>query len=1811
MYRSYLVTAGFMLLMFWAPKAHAQEVTTQGREFYLSFFMNSGSNGAQANHYLRLYISSTKATTGTITNPNTNYFSNFSVQANSVTVLTLPASECITVSNANPTNTVLRVLTNDTVSIYSINEKMYSSDASIVLPTPALGLTYRIFSYTVSTALSSYGQNSMAMIVAPYPNTHVEITPTVDLKGGNLAGSPFTINLDEGESYAIEASGAGDLSGTLIKSVGTCKKIAVYGGVGCATIPNSCSSCDLIYEQLLPVESWGRTFIYTPTMDRSFDIVRIMSHNTANVNINGTITTITAGSYITRNCPSDTFLKITSTQPVAVMGYSTGQTCGGNGDPSMYWVNTLDQKIRKAIFYSSPATSITKNYVNVMVRSQDINRVYLNNTKVNGFTAVAYDNSYSAARLEVDTGRNILMCDSGFTAYAYGYGSYESYSYNVGSSTYGINPFVTLANKYIAYKDSGIACYRSPTQFNVSYNYQAAGIKWFFGDGDSAMASDPVHTYMNAGIYNLRLLITRVGDCNNITDTFRAIVRVPPPLDVSYPADTLICRGSTINVQPKGSGGIPSNYQFKWSDNVMAAFRNYTLSADSTIRVVLSDGCTVGKDSTDIRVLVMPELTLQMRPDTLICTGQPVSIYANAKGGRSTSYHFQWDNGLDSGRVKTVSPLTTTTYMVELSDGCTSPKTAGYVTINVRPSPDVIARQDTFFCNGQGANLYATATGGDSNNYVFTWDQGIGVGNNIFRHPGVTTTYKVFVTDNCSAGADTGSVTFYVRTPLTLTVPSDTILCKGQSRRLYVSGTGGDSLYYSYLWDQGIGTGNNKTVSPDTTTTYEVILTDNCTAIPDSALITITVRTPLQAGARSDTTICAGQDVRLYATASGGYAAGHILSWDQNLDTGAVKIVAPLQTTSYLLTLSDNCTILPDTEEVIIFVRPALDVNVRNDTTICKGQPVLLYTNAAGGHAPNYAYSWDHGLGNLPSHHVSPAATTTYKVALSDNCTLKPDTGKVTITVRDALNLTPRPDTLVCIGQPVNLYANGTGGDPSGYTYTWDNALGSGQNKKVTPAATTQYRVIFSDNCSSEQDTAFVTVSTRSALKVNQRQDTTICNDQLVQVYAGGSGGYAAGYKFSWDQGLGQGASHLTMPAATTIYRVILSDDCTAKPDTAYVTIFVRPELQVSSRADTTICSGQSLKLFAEAMGGDTSGYLFSWNNGLPAGAVHTISPATTTTYRVILGNNCALESDTGYTTVTVRDPLEILPMADTTICKGQQAVLHATATGGLGSQINLSWDNGLGSGNYFTVDPVSSTVYKAILDDGGCSAINDTAFIKVIVRDALELVMPADTLICHGQSVELEASGRGGDTSAYQFSWDRNLGAGAAKKVSPLSNTTYTIILEDNCSSDPDTASVTVYVRDPLSVKPVSDTLICYGQTLLLQAEGLGGDSSQYIFSWDQGLGDGKVKSVSPLKDTKYKVVLADNCSSPNDSGFVNVKVRPALQVFARQYKKICFNDTIILNAEGKGGDVSNYAYSWEPAALNGNSIAITPAAAGTFTAKLNDGCSAEAKDTFSIDIEALPEPTFRADSVKCFPEEVQFSNSSKFEAGSGFYWEFGDGKSSVSRDPSHSFTSAGTYSPRLKIVSPLGCRDSILRQDYIKIYPKPVAAFTPFPVTTDILTPYIKFTNTSQGGSEYLWDFGDNSSSADLHSSHEYTDTGTYRVYLFVQNTSGCNDSISRKVRIQDVFRFYVPNSFTPNGDQLNDQFTAKGQGIRNYETRVYNRWGGLVFQSSDLQNPWNGGLFNQLPALEDGLYLYMIRAMDFEGKVHYFDGQVMLLK
>jgi gliding motility-associated-like protein len=205
--------------------------------------------------------------------------------------------------------------------------------------------------------------------------------------------------------------------------------------------------------------------------------------------------------------------------------------------------------------------------------------------------------------------------------------------------------------------------------------------------------------------------------------------------------------------------------------------------------------------------------------------------------------------------------------------------------------------------------------------------------------------------------------------------------------------------------------------------------------------------------------------------------------------------------------------------------------------------------------------------------------------------------------------------------------------------------------------------------------------------------------------------------------------------------------------------------------------------------------------------------------------------------------------------------------------------------------------------------------------------------------------------------------------------------------------------------------------------------------------------------------------------------------------------------------------------------------------------------------------------------------------------------------------------YSVQLIVTSNAGCSDTIAVSNLITVSPVPVAGFTHSPDQATTLTSLVQFQDTSLNAVAWLWNFGDlpGSMSTDQHPSFLYNGEGCYPVTLVVSNAAGCSDTAEQMICINPEITIYVPNAFTPNANGMNDIFLPAGTGISEsgYRLMIFDRWGNLVFETTDLHQGWDGRIKGQSDIAQMDTYVWKLKAVDVTGVEHDMIGHVNLIR
>ena len=381
----------------------------------------------------------------------------------------------------------------------------------------------------------------------------------------------------------------------------------------------------------------------------------------------------------------------------------------------------------------------------------------------------------------------------------------------------------------------------------------------------------------------------------------------------------------------------------------------------------------------------------------------------------------------------------------------------------------------------------------------------------------------------------------------------------------------------------------------------------------------------------------------------------------------------------------------------------------------------------------------------------------------------------------------------------------------------------------------------------------------------------------------------------------------------------------------------------------------------------------------------------------------------------------------------------------------------------------------------------------------------------------------------------------------------------------------------NPLPVISCNDTLICLGDTAILIPNGA------ESYTWNPSIGYTDPNGTlfcSPIVNTTVEVTGEDfNSCVSSEMINVGVQVLPSIQIVSSE-NQICIGNSVFLTAQGGEN------YVWElPGFIDATLEEQVLVPDTTVFIYLNgfDDLGCENSDSTTVVVFDLPELAISPIQEICLGESVEIVVS----GAQTYSWSpiGNDDMFMVSPDETVNFLVTGTDLN--------GCVDSI--QTSVIVFPSPDAGLAANPLLTTSDIPHITFENTSSGANSYELSTGDGSFydffSGEIEHSYPYTE-GNYLVYLYVENEFGCADSTQLLIQIKGEEIYYVPNTFTPDGDEHNNTFRpifTSGYDPNQFEMIIYDRWGEKLFSYFDSNQYWDG-TFNGIKCPE-GTYIYRI--------------------
>lgn len=773
-------------------------------------------------------------------------------------------------------------------------------------------------------------------------------------------------------------------------------------------------------------------------------------------------------------------------------------------------------------------------------------------------------------------------------------------------------------------------------------------------------------------------------------------------------------------------------------------------------------------------------------------------------------------------------------------------------------------------------------------------------------------------------------------------------------------------------------------------------------------------------------------------------------------------------------------------------------------------------------------------------------------------------------------------------------------GGTGAYTYSWNPS--GGASSSASGLGPGSYTVIVSD-ASGCSNSVSATITQPAVLNAFVPAQTNIaCNGNSTGGAMATAIGGTPGYSYSWSSVPSQNNQNSSGLAAGT-YSVVVTDanGCTAR---AFVNLTEPPLLVANiSQHMNVLCNGNSTGLISAAIAGGAGAYTYSWNTN-PSQNTLTISSLSVGTYSLTVtdGNGCMVQTGA---TITQPTALATNTAATSAHCSFPDGSATVNVAGGAPNYIYV-WSNG--QTDLSATNLVAGNYSVTVTDANGCS-IATSVNVPNSPGVAAQFVNTQSTS-CFGTCNGSAAIAGNGGNAPYVFAWN-TIPVQNNAMASGLCAGIYNVTVTD-ANGCTDTMNISVVQPQQMNVNVMQPATICIGQNAALSA-GVQGGIPNYAFAWQPGNVNGQILNVNPAVTTIYSVLVTDanGCTATTNA---TVNVNPALQVAAAIPSVICVGSNVQLSASGNGGN-GNYNFTWYPGGTTGSQTSVSPNTTTTYSVVLTDNCGTPADTTLvTVMVNQLPAVSFIAtDSVGCTPLCLQLSNATPNTV--SLTWNLGDGATSNSNNPAHCYVTPGAYSVSLTVTDGNGCSATLTKANWIIVHPKPLADFSVNPQSATILNPTVQFLDHSVFATLWSWSFGDVASSgaSDQNPTFTYSDTGYFAVSLIVTNEFGCTDTAYDHVRIIEDHTFYIPNSFTPNGDGKNDQFfpQAIGVDVDEFEMWIFDRWGDQIFYTTDRNAGWdgtaNGGSF---PAQID-TYVWKINSKNNKGQLDRYVGHVNLLR
>lgn len=1292
--------------------------------------------------------------------------------------------------------------------------------------------------------------------------------------------------------------------------------------------------------------------------------------------------------------------------------------------------------------------------------------------------------------------------------------------------------------------------------------------------------------------------VIKSGACPEVYSTPALVSVDPKSIAGVLNSSKSICAGQTSSlISLSGNTGGVVKWQsatkpfLAWNDitNTSTSFTSPILNDSTKYRVIVKSGSCPADTSSSILIAVSPNQTLDLQCGN--STNSTVQFtWTKINGVKNYNYSYTINNtgSATTGSISANSIDTTIIVggmgqivnftLTPVGATCVASETANCISTTCN-KPVTNQLQDIVVCAGDNIDI-PTFTSPDSTD-SFSWTNsnsaiGLpikGISDTLFKTALVTQQQVGIIKVNAYKSPCKGpTMTFKITVnPLpNVTTKLDTSICKGSSIQL----KGGGAT--SYSWNNGIS--DNVSFAPTITNTYTVTGTDinNC---KNTANVTITVN-PLPVITVSNSgPICANDSS--FILNQGGDALTK-WSWKSNAnaffsDSLIKQPIVKKAINNEVFTLKGtdaNGCFSSATTTLTINQLPVFNLATNSP---CKKQTITLFCSSAT--AISYLWSNKNGYTNsqqnptLSNCQLSDSGYYYLKFTDSKGC-IKSDS--IFVKINSLPVFTPSAIS-PCENTPFSVKANFL--NASSYIWSGPVSLANTETVLVSNAAnpTTHngdYSVTVTDakGCS---NTNKVTVTVKPSPVISVTNNGPLCaNDTTLSLNQTGD----VLTKWSWTSNKSAlfSDSLIKQPTLKNVSNgevfTLKGTDANGCASSASTTLTVNP-LPVFKISANSPCVGQTLNLNCDFVG--AKNYAWTNVNVFLATSQNSIKNAVT-----LLDTGIYVLKLTDFTNCTdthqVHVKINSLPNFNPSYlppCEQAPLLMKANYVSNTAVK-RYSWSGPPTLKD--TIPSLANTIVTqhaipnthnglyalTITDVNNCF---NTKNLTVTINTLPTVRSRNDFGICIGDTVILNGSG------AVSYSWDKNVVNNTP--FTPLATASYIVKGTDNNScQNIDTVTITVNPLPSITLSNLCETNVEFAQS---------NHKPSLINAWiSSNLSvatiDPNSGKINALQAGKTTLFFTDSAGC---------KIAKDLTVFATPTiltnpLYICENSKVILKANQTGASINPWLSTSLNTTINQSTGEISGNKPGVDSISFTNsyGC----KTTKLFTVYGLPTANFSSINEICIGDTLNLINTTSPMCDS-YIWDFGDG--SISSQASHNFTKSGFFNISLKAIDKYGCKDSIVKLNYIEVLSKPKVTFTFSPDSIDILNPEVSFT-TNSDGKYFSWNFGDGKPiSTTKDAVHLFPDDegNYYTVTLTASNTkNGCSNSYSQVIVSKEPLIYYIPNTFTPNGDEINNTFQpifSSGLDPYNYGFYIYDRWGELIFESHNVKIGWDGSYNNEM--------------------------------